>query len=57
MVPGAIQVSLDAEPTIPAFHHPVTGGYPVVAVVTDAPLAALAQLNRPSIFRPARASC
>ena len=45
MVPGAIQVSSDGAPTILAADHPVTGGYPVIAVVTDVALDALAQLR------------
>lgn len=45
MPPGAIQVSPDGAPTILAVDHPVTGGYPVIAVVTDASLDALAQLR------------
>ena len=45
MVPGAIQVSPDGAPTILAVDHPVTGGYPVIAVLTDESLDALAQLR------------
>ncbi len=45
MVPGAIQVSPDGAPTILSVDHPVTGGYPVIAVVTDASLDTLAQLR------------
>jgi biotin-dependent carboxylase-like uncharacterized protein len=45
MVPGAIQVSPDGAPTVLAVDHPVTGGYPVIAVVTDDSLDALAQLR------------
>jgi biotin-dependent carboxylase-like uncharacterized protein len=45
MLPGAIQISPDGAPTILAVDHPVTGGYPVIAVVTDASLDALAQLR------------
>lgn len=53
MVTGAIQVSPDGAPTILAVDHPVTGGYPVLAVVTDASLDALAQLRpgQPIRFR------
>jgi biotin-dependent carboxylase-like uncharacterized protein len=42
MVPGAIQVS-PSGPTILLADGPVTGGYPVIAVVTDAALDLLAQ--------------
>lgn len=45
LVPGAIQVSPDGAPTILAADHPVTGGYPVIAVVTDASLDLLAQVR------------
>jgi len=53
MLPGAIQVSPDGAPTILAVDHPVTGGYPVIAVVTDDSLDALAQLRpgQPLRFR------
>lgn len=56
MVPGAMQVPPDGAPTILLADGPVTGGYPVVAVVTDASLNALAQA-RPGTrirFRHAR---
>lgn len=54
MVPGAIQVSPDGAPTILGVDHPVTGGYPVIAVVVDASLDALAQLRpgQPVRFTP-----
>lgn len=45
MLPGAIQVSPDGAPTILSVDHPITGGYPVIAVVTDESLDALAQLR------------
>jgi len=45
MLSGAIQVSTDGVPTILAVDHPVTGGYPVIAVVTDDFLDPLAQLR------------
>lgn len=51
MVAGAMQVSPDGAPTILATDHPVTGGYPVIAVVTDASLDALAQLRPGSTVR------
>lgn len=35
MIRGAIQVPPDGEPVMLGPDHPVTGGYPVVAVVTD----------------------
>jgi len=45
MLSGAIQVSPDGAATILATDHPVTGGYPVIAIVTDDSLDALAQLG------------
>lgn len=43
MVPGALQVPPSGRPTILLADGPVTGGYPVIAVVTDASLDAVAQ--------------
>ncbi|MGN6127688.1 MAG: biotin-dependent carboxyltransferase family protein, partial [Humibacter sp.] len=45
MVPGAIQVPPSGEPTVLLADGPVTGGYPVIAVVTDSDLDAFAQLR------------
>lgn len=56
MLPGAIQVPPDGRPVILGPDGPVTGGYPVVAVVTDADRDALGQA-RPGTrirFRHAR---
>ncbi|MEZ3159078.1 urea amidolyase family protein [Microbacterium sp. BWT-B31] len=58
MVPGALQVPPSGRPTILLADGPVTGGYPVIAVVTDASLDLLAQA-RPGTrlrFRHARVS-
>ncbi|TAM69521.1 MAG: biotin-dependent carboxyltransferase family protein [Microbacteriaceae bacterium] len=58
LVPGAIQVPPSGQPTVLLADHPVTGGYPVIAVVADASLDAFAQL-RPGQrveFRHARGS-
>lgn len=55
LVPGAVQVPPDGAPVLFLADHPVTGGYPVLAVVLTADLAAAAQL-RPGdtlTFRPA----
>lgn len=49
MVRGAIQVVTDGTPIVLGPDHPVTGGYPVVAVLTQASQALLARL------RPGRA--
>jgi biotin-dependent carboxylase-like uncharacterized protein len=56
LVPGAVQVPPDGAPVLFLADHPVTGGYPVLAVVVTADLPAAAQL-RPgdqARFRPAR---
>lgn len=56
LVPGALQVPPDGAPVLFLADHPVTGGYPVLAVVVTADLPAVAQL-RPGDglrFRPAR---
>jgi biotin-dependent carboxylase-like uncharacterized protein len=55
LVPGALQVPPDGAPVLFLADHPVTGGYPVLAVVTTADLPLAAQL-RPGDevrFRPA----
>ncbi len=56
MVPGAIQVPPAGRPVILGADGPVTGGYPVIAVVTDAALDRLAQARpgSPVRFRHAR---
>jgi biotin-dependent carboxylase-like uncharacterized protein len=43
MVLGAVQVPPDGQPVVFLADHPTTGGYPVIAVVDPADLAALAQ--------------
>ena len=56
MVTGALQVPPSGRPTILLADGPVTGGYPVIAVATDAALDAIAQA-RPGTrirFRHAR---
>jgi len=45
LVPGAVQVPPDGRPVVFLRDHPVTGGYPVVAVVTAASLDRAAQLR------------
>lgn len=45
MVPGGLQVSPDGAITVLGPDAPVTGGYPVVAVVVDADLDLLAQVR------------
>ncbi|HYO86972.1 MAG TPA: hypothetical protein VES01_11030 [Dermatophilaceae bacterium] len=53
-VRGAIQVPPDGQAVLFGPDHPLTGGYPVVAVVIDADLDATAQLRpgRLVCFRP-----
>jgi len=57
MVPGALQVPPSGQPTLFLADHPVTGGYPVIAVVVspDIGLAAQARPGQRIRFRPARA--
>ncbi|GAA2274255.1 allophanate hydrolase [Streptomyces ruber] len=43
MVLGAVQVPPDGRPVVFLHDHPTTGGYPVIAVVTETGLAAAAQ--------------
>jgi biotin-dependent carboxylase-like uncharacterized protein len=45
LVPGAIQVPPDGAPVLFLADHPVTGGYPVLAVVVTADLPWAAQLR------------
>ena len=55
LVPGALQVPPDGAPVLFLADHPVTGGYPVLAVVATADLPAAAQLRPGDVvrFRPA----
>ncbi|MBE9374639.1 biotin-dependent carboxyltransferase family protein [Saccharopolyspora sp. HNM0983] len=45
MVPGALQVPPSARPTLFLADHPVTGGYPVIAVLRAADVARAAQVR------------
>jgi biotin-dependent carboxylase-like uncharacterized protein len=45
LVPGAVQVPPDGAPVLFLADHPVTGGYPVLAVVATADLPAAGQLR------------
>jgi KipI family sensor histidine kinase inhibitor len=45
MVTGALQVSHDGQPILLLADHPVTGGYPVIAVLATAVLGTAAQLR------------
>ena len=45
LVPGAVQVPPDGAPVLFLADHPVTGGYPVLAVVRTADLPSAAQLR------------
>ncbi|HET8895676.1 MAG TPA: hypothetical protein VFN04_00280, partial [Protaetiibacter sp.] len=44
-VPGSIQVAGDGMPTILLADRPVTGGYPVIAIVAPSSLDAVAQVR------------
>ena len=46
MVEGAVQVPPDGAPIVMLADHPVTGGYPVIAVVDPDDLGHLVQLHR-----------
>ncbi len=54
LVPGAVQVPPDGAPVLFLADHPVTGGYPVLAVVVtvDLPLAAQLRPGDTLRFRP-----
>lgn len=56
MVPGALQVPPSGQPTLFLADHPVTGGYPVIAVVVsgDLGLAAQARPGQQIRFRHSR---
>ncbi|MGW0467848.1 5-oxoprolinase subunit C family protein [Streptomyces sp. NPDC003027] len=51
MVLGAVQVPPDGRPVVFLVDHPTTGGYPVVAVVREADLAAAAQAVPGTVVR------
>jgi biotin-dependent carboxylase-like uncharacterized protein len=51
LVPGAVQVPPDGAPVLFLADHPVTGGYPVLAVVVTADLPLGAQLRPGDLLR------
>ncbi|MGY1835313.1 biotin-dependent carboxyltransferase family protein [Blastococcus sp. SYSU DS0510] len=51
LVPGALQVPPDGSPVLFLVDHPVTGGYPVLAVVVTADLPVAAQLRPGDVVR------
>jgi biotin-dependent carboxylase-like uncharacterized protein len=51
LVPGAVQVPPDGAPVLFLADHPVTGGYPVLAVVVTADLPVAAQLRPGDVVR------
>ncbi len=51
LVPGAVQVPPDGAPVLFLTDHPVTGGYPVLAVVVTADLPLAAQLRPGDVLR------
>ena len=54
LVPGAIQVPPDGHPVIFLADHPVTGGYPIIGVLTDTAIDRAAQLRPGRSLRFAR---
>jgi allophanate hydrolase subunit 2 len=55
LVPGAVQVPPDGRPVVFLVDHPVTGGYPVVAVARERDLDVLAQRRPGDAVRFTRA--
>jgi biotin-dependent carboxylase-like uncharacterized protein len=53
-VRGSVQVAADGRPIVLGPDHPVTGGYPVIAVVVDAHTDRLAQARAGQVVRFAR---
>ncbi|MEE2523763.1 urea amidolyase family protein [Pseudarthrobacter sp. J75] len=51
MVAGALQVPPDGQPVLFLADHPVTGGYPVIAVVAEEDLAMAAQIPLGGLVR------
>ncbi|MGH3497827.1 MAG: biotin-dependent carboxyltransferase family protein [Nocardioidaceae bacterium] len=56
VVRGAVQVPPSGQPTVFGPDHPVTGGYPVIAVVIDADADLLGQVRPGDLVRFARVS-
>lgn len=56
VVRGSVQVPPSGEPVVLGPDHPVTGGYPVVAVLTPSASDALAQLRAGTVVRFRRVS-
>jgi len=51
LVEGAIQVPPDGQPIVMLADHPVTGGYPVIAVVAPDDIASVAQARPGTVLR------
>jgi len=51
MIRGAVQITTDGTPIVLGPDHPVTGGYPVLAVMGRASQAMLARLRPGHAFR------
>ncbi len=51
LVTGAIQVPPDGQPILMLADHPVTGGYPVIAVATGRAVSAAAHLRPGDLVR------
>lgn len=51
LVVGAVQVPPEGQPIVMLADHPTTGGYPVIAVVDDVSLSAVAQARPGDVLR------
>jgi biotin-dependent carboxylase-like uncharacterized protein len=51
LVEGAVQVPPDGQPIVMLADHPVTGGYPVIAVVAPQDIASVAQARPGTVLR------
>jgi biotin-dependent carboxylase-like uncharacterized protein len=51
MVSGAVQVPPDGEPVVFLADHPVTGGYPIIAVLTEPDICLAAQARPGQVVR------
>ena len=56
MVEGAIEIPTDGQPVVFLNDHPVTGGYPVAAVLTEDAMALVGQLPVGALIRFTRSS-
>lgn len=57
LVPGAVQIPPDGQPVVFLADHPVTGGYPVIGVLTSRSVRAAAQSRPGDIVRLRPCAC